>query len=208
MEYNPDIIETNRAKLSGEVLSGPEFSHKTFGECFYTVILGIKRNSGYVDRIKLQISERLLKGIDIYVGSLVCVNGQVRTYNEECNGRSRLSVIVFVREIMLLEDECDLFYDNEVYLAGHICKPTVRRKSPLGRELCDIMLAVNRMYNKSDYIPCIAWGRNAAYTGALSVGEELVVSGRIQSREYRKTDESGNITLNTAYEVSIVKIED
>ncbi|MBQ9972515.1 MAG: single-stranded DNA-binding protein [Firmicutes bacterium] len=208
MEFNPDIIETNRARLSGEVISGPYYSHRTYGETFYELILGVRRSSGYIDEIRVQISERLMKGLELGPGMFIDVSGQVRTYNEDAGGRSRLNIVIFVRELEVPE-YADMFtHENEVFLSGHICKPTIRRKSPLGREICDIMLAVNRMYNKSDYIPCIAWGRNAAYTGTLPVGEELTLSGRIQSREYRKRDEDGNFEMRTAYEVSVVKIED
>lgn len=207
MEYNSDITETNRAKLSGELITAPKFSHKTYGEAFYEAYLGVKRSSGYVDEVRVQISERLMNGLELCEGMNIGVSGQVRTYNEDIGGRSRLNIIVFVRELKVIPNDEPVTYDNEIYLAGHICKPPVRRTSPLGREICDIMLAVNRMYNKSDYIPCIAWGRNAAYSGTLSVGDELVITGRMQSREYRKKDEDGNNISNTAYEVSIVKIE-
>ncbi len=207
METNPDIIETNRARLSGELLTELSFSHRTYGEAFYETLLGISRSSGYRDEIRLQISERLLWGLNLHTGARLDVRGQVRTYNEEADGRSKLNIVVFVRELEIIPEEEQLTYENEIYLDGHICKPPIRRTSPLGREICDIMLAVNRMYNKSDYIPCIAWGRNAAYAGVLDVGMRLTLSGRIQSREYRKKDDQGNSTLNVAYEVSIVKIE-
>ncbi len=207
MNYNPDIIETNRALLSGDITAAPKFSHKAYGEAFCEARLGVKRSSGYVDEIRIQISERLINGAELCEGTHIEVRGQVRTYNEEADGRSRLNVIVFVRELKIIPDGEAVNYDNDIYLAGHICKQPVRRTSPLGREICDIMLAVNRMYNKSDYIPCIAWGRNAAYSGTLTVGDELVITGRMQSREYRKKDDEGNCVLNTAYEVSIVKID-
>lgn len=207
METNPDIIETNRARLSGELLSEPVFSHKTYGEAFYEVLLGITRSSGYCDEIRVQISERLLCGLTLRRGMKAAVRGQVRTYNEETDGRSRLHIVVFAREFEVIPEGAACFFENEIFLDGHICKPPLRRTSPLGREICDIMLAVNRMYNKSDYIPCIAWGRNAAYSGMLEVGMRLTLTGRIQSREYRKRDAEGNSTLHVAYEVSVVKIE-
>ena len=203
MEPTLDIIETNRARLSGEILKEPFFSHKTYGEAFYETLIGVERSSGYRDEIRLQISERLLRTADVSEGSMVEVRGQVRTYNEDVDGRSKLNIVVFVREINNAGE-----FENEIYLDGHICKEPVRRTSPLGREICDIMLAVNRMYNKSDYVPCIAWGRNAAYAGTLEVGDRLTIYGRIQSREYRKRDEDGNSIPNVAYEVSVIKIED
>ena len=229
MEPTLDIIETNRARLSGEILKEPFFSHKTYGEAFYETLRGVERSRGYRDEIRLQISERLLRTADVSEGSMVEVRGQVRTYNEDVDGRSKLNIVVFVREINNARDfgqnsaeaeddafnqskyQCaydDFEYENEIYLDGHICKEPVRRTSPLGREICDIMLAVNRMYNKSDYVPCIAWGRNAAYAGTLEVGDRLTIYGRIQSREYRKRDEDGNSIPNVAYEVSVIKIED
>lgn len=203
-----DIIETNRAGLSGEILKEPAFSHKTYGEAFYETLLGVSRSSGYRDEIRLQISERLMRSTPISIGSFVKVRGQIRTYNEDTGGRSKLNIVVFVRELAEVCQENNFYCENEIYLEGHICKPPIRRTSPLGREICDIMLAVNRMYNKSDYIPCIAWGRNAAYAGTLEVGDKLNITGRIQSREYRKRDEQGNSVPNTAYEVSVIKIED
>ena len=207
MEINPDMMETNRARLSGVLLSDPEFSHRTYGESFYETKIGITRSSGYVDEIRMQISERLVHGLDIGKGTKAEVRGQVRTYNEDAGGRNRLNVIVFVREIDILPQDEEPEYINDIFFSGYICKRPVKRTSPLGREICDVMLAVHRMYNKSDYIPCIAWGRNASYVATLGVGEELVINGRIQSREYKKKDASGNPVTNTAYEVSIVKIE-
>ncbi|MCI8647291.1 MAG: single-stranded DNA-binding protein [Firmicutes bacterium] len=200
------ILEGNHAQLVGKVLSELEVSHKTYGEVFYIVLLGILRKSGYQDNIRLMVSERLIWNMEIQPGCMLEVSGQVRTYNQECDGRNRLNVVVFARELQLLEG--DVQSENQVSLEGFVCKEPVRRTSPLGREICDIMLAVNRMYNKSDYIPCIAWGRNAAYGGELTVGSKLKIEGRIQSREYKKRDEEGNVTIKTAYEVSIIKLAD
>lgn len=200
------ILEGNHAQLVGKVLSEPEVSHKTYGEVFYIVILGILRKSGYEDTIRLMVSERLMWNMEIEPECTLEVSGQIRTYNQECDGKNRLNIVVFARTLRILEEEAP--NENHVFLEGFVCKEPVRRTSPLGREICDIMLAVNRMYNKSDYIPCIAWGRNAAYGGELTVGSKLRIEGRIQSREYKKRDEEGNVIVKTAYEVSIVKIED
>lgn len=198
--------ETNKAVLQGVVLNEMVFSHKSYGESFYSFEVGIERKSGYIDQIKIVISERLIWDISINSGMRVKIEGQIRTYNEETEGKSRLNIVVFARGINEeFEDEND---ENYIYLEGFLCKPPIRRTSPLGRELCDIMLAVNRMYNKSDYIPCIAWGRNATYAGGLEVGTKLSIIGRIQSREYKKRDIDGNILSRTAYEVSILKIEE
>ena len=132
--------------------------------------------------------------------------GQVRTYNRESEGKNRLEVTVFARQVRY-EDECSRAYENRVMLEGYICKPPVRRTSPLGREICDLMIAVNRMYNKSDYIPTIAWGRNAVYGGSLEVGDKVALEGRIQSREYRKFTDEGEAVTKTAYEVSASSLE-
>lgn len=198
--------ETNKAVLQGVVLTEMIFSHKSYGESFYLFEVGIGRKSGYTDQIKIVVSERLIWDISINPGMRVKIEGQIRTYNEENEGKSRLNIVVFARGINEeFENEND---ENYIYLDGFLCKSPIRRTSPLGRELCDIMLAVNRMYNKSDYIPCIAWGRNATYAGGLEVGTKLSIIGRIQSREYKKRDIDGNILSRTAYEVSILKIEE
>ena len=201
-----NIAGANKADLGGEILTGLTFSHKSYGETFYRFILGINRKSGYRDEIKVMISERLILERDINPGLFAKIHGQVRTYNEEEEGKSRLNIVVFAREFELFEEQG--LHENNITLEGYLCKEPIRRTSPLGREICDIMLAVNRMYNKSDYIPCIAWGRNAAYGGSLEVGAKMEITGRIQSREYRKKDETGGSISKTAYEVSILKIEE
>ncbi|MFV0517990.1 MAG: single-stranded DNA-binding protein [Aminipila sp.] len=198
--------DTNKAVLQGVVLTELKFSHKSYGESFYLFEIGIGRKSGYRDEIKVVVSERLIWDINLEEGMNIKVEGQVRTYNEENEGKSRLNIVVFARGIIEnIEEEID---ENYIYLDGFLCKPPIRRTSPLGREICDIMLAVNRMYNKSDYIPCIAWGRNATYAGSLEVGTRLSIMGRIQSREYKKRDAEGNVISRIAYEVSILKIEE
>lgn len=199
-------METNRADLMGVVLSPPEFSHKSYGEIFYSFYLGIDRKSGYRDCVQIIISERLTLETSIELDSNVKISGQVRTYNEIREGKNKLNVVIFAREFHKLEEE-EILFENKIYLEGFACKKPLKRMSPLGREICDIMLAVNRMYNKSDYIPCIAWGRNATFAGSLAVGTKIMLDGRIQSREYRKKDEEGNVTVKTAYEVSVLKIE-
>ena len=170
------LTEGNMAYLSGRVLSEPVFNHKTYGEAFYLVMLGIMRKSGYEDEIRLIISEKLLGGRSPKVGELLEISGQIRTYNREVDGRSKLEVTVFTRRMEYCSDE-EFEYENHVAIEGFICKAPVRRTSPLGREICDLMVAVNRMYNKSDYIPTIAWGRNAIYSGQLQVGDKIAVDG-------------------------------
>jgi len=199
-------IETNRTELTGTIAALPIYSHKSYGEVFYCLTLAIRRKSGYSDNILVIVSERLVWDMELVEGGAVRVIGQIRTYNEIIEGKNRLNIVVFAREFALLEE--DEIYENKVYLEGYLCKPPIRRVSPLGREICDLMLAVNRMYNKSDYIPCIAWGRNAVYAGGLCVGTKIRISGRIQSREYRKRMEDGNLITRVAYEVSIIKIEE
>ena len=199
-------MESNIAELCGAVLSELKFSHKTYGEIFYTFVLGIERRSGYIDEINIMVSERLIFDNTPRPGDYVEIKGQVRTYNELSEGRNKLNVVVFAKEIYMSENFG--YNENYVYLEGFLCKEPLKRTSPLGREICDLMLAVNRMYNKSDYIPCIAWGRNAGYAESLGVGTKLSVEGRIQSREYRKKLEDGTTETRKAFEVSIVKIEE
>ena len=199
-------MESNIAELCGAVLSELKFSHKTYGEIFYTFVLGIERRSGYIDEINIMVSERLIFENSPRINDFVEIKGQVRTYNELSEGRNKLNVVVFAREICLSESFG--YNENYVYLEGFLCKEPIKRTSPLGRDICDLMLAVNRMYNKSDYIPCIAWGRNAGYAESLGVGTKLSVEGRIQSREYRKKLEDGSSEVRKAFEVSIVKIEE
>lgn len=199
-------MESNIAELCGAVLSDLKFSHKTYGEIFYTFVLGIERRSGYIDEINVMVSERLIFENPPRINDYVEIKGQIRTYNETFEGRNKLNIVVFAKEISLSENFG--YNDNYVYLEGYLCKSPLRRTSPLGRDICDLMLAVNRMYNKSDYIPCIAWGRNAGYAESLGIGTKLAVEGRIQSREYKKKLEDGTSEMRKAFEVSIVKIEE
>lgn len=196
---------TNMAHILGEVIDELKLSHKTYGEAFYTFCLGIERNSGYEDRIVVMVSERILSSIGIIPGMKVKIDGQIRTYNEDVGGHNRLNIVLFAREIA--EAEPDAPPENQIILEGYLCKKPLVRTSPLGRKICDLMLAVNRMYNKSDYIPCIAWGRNALYSGSLSVGDKISIQGRLQSRQYKKKGEDGNVSVKTAYEVSILQME-
>lgn len=201
-------LETNNVELSGIAMSKPAFSHKSYGETFYKFTLGIERKSGYMDQIQVVFSERLVSKTDVIEESSIKIWGQIRTYNELCEGKNKLIIVVFAREVEFFDPGEEVKFENQIKLEGYICKTPIRRVSPLGRELCDVMLAVNRMYNKSDYIPCIAWGRNAGYTATLEVGDKLSVLGRLQSREYRKKDEEDNVFVKTAYEVSILRIEE
>lgn len=199
-------MESNVAELCGVVLSDLKFSHKTYGEIFYTFVLGIERRSGYIDEINVMVSERLIFENPPHIDDFLEIKGQVRTYNEVVAEKNKLNVVVFAKEIYLSENFG--YNENYIYLEGFLCKPPLKRTSPLGREICDMMLAVNRMYNKSDYIPCIAWGRNAGYAEKLGVGTKLAVEGRIQSREYKKKLDDGTAEIRRAFEVSVVKLEE
>ncbi len=199
-------MESNIAELCGIVMSELEFSHKTYGEVFYTFVLGVQRRSGYIDELNVIVSERLIYDNPPRRNQFLEIKGQIRTYNEMAGGKNKLNVVVFAREIYLCEDFG--YYENYIYLEGFLCKIPIRRTSPLGRDICDMMVAVNRMYNKSDYIPCIAWGRNAGYGEQLAVGTRLLLEGRLQSREYKKKLEDGIVETRKAFEVSILKMEE
>ena len=199
-------MESNVAELCGVVLSELRFSHKTYGEIFYAFVLGIERRSGYIDEINIMVSERLIFDNPPREGDFVEIKGQIRTYNEIVDEKNKLNVVVFAKEIY--QSENFGYNENYIYLEGFLCKEPLKRTSPLGREICDMMLAVNRMYNKSDYIPCIAWGRNAGYAEKLGVGTKLALEGRIQSREYKKKLDDGTAEMRKAFEVSVVKLEE
>lgn len=192
----------NMVYLMGRVTTNPQFTHEVMGEGFYEVMLAVKRMSEQEDVIPVTLSERLMIDTEVKRGDILCVEGQFRSYNKIENGRSRLMLTVFAREIMDFDDERN---PNIIELTGYVCKPTVYRKTPFKREICDILIAVNRAYGKSDYIPSIAWGRNARFAENFEVGDKITVTGRIQSREYQKNID-GEIYIKTAYEVSISKI--
>lgn len=202
-----NIIENNMVTISGKIVSDIEFSHEVYGEGFYYFMLDVPRLSESSDRIPVTISERLTVKQRLEVGKIVEVEGQFRSYNSFNNEGNRLVLTVFARDINFLDDEKKIKNPNQIYLNGYICKRPTYRTTPFGREITDILLAVNRPYNKSDYIPCIAWGRNARYSENLTVGNNLKVWGRIQSREYQKRLESGEVITKVAYEVSVSKME-
>ena len=200
--------ENNIVKLGGVVASNLEESHEIYGEKFYVFNLEVIRLSSTVDIIPITISERLLTGLELEIGKKVVVEGQFRSYNNYENERNRLILTVFAKEISEVEGEDDKEeVTNEVTLVGYVCKKPIYRQTPFGREIADVLLAVNRAYNKSDYIPCIAWGRNARYCQNLTVGENVKIWGRIQSRQYEKKFEDGTSEIRRAYEVSVSKME-
>lgn len=200
-------LKTNETIMIGEMVSGFTFSHEAYGEKFYLVNLSINRLSGKADIIPCMLSERLLDVTQDYRGRTVEAIGQFRSYNCHEGVKNRLVLSVFVRELNLLEEFTDYAETNQIYLDGYICKEAIYRKTPFGREIADILLAVNRPYGKSDYIPCIAWGRNARYASGFTVGARVKVWGRIQSRKYQKQISEKEHETRTAYEVSISQME-
>ena len=195
--------KNNKVFISGEIVTKAEFSHEVYGEGFYEMYVLVKRLSGHGDILPVTISERLITDKDLKVGTTINALGQFRSYNKLVDGKSKLMLTVFVRE--LIEDE-EVRNPNSIVLTGYICKQPIYRTTPFNREIADILIAVNRSYNKSDYIPCIAWGRNARFAKNLAVGEKIAVSGRIQSREYQKKITDDDVKIMTAYEVSIGKL--
>ena len=201
------ILENNQVSIVGEIISDFQYSHEVYGEGFYMVEVAVSRLSNFSDYIPLMISERLIDTSQSYIGQKVYVTGQFRSYNRHEELKNRLVLSVFVREIEFIEEETEEMKSNQILLDGYICKDPIYRKTPLGREIADILLAVNRPYGKSDYIPCICWGRNARFAGGLEVGSHLQICGRVQSREYTKKVDEESVEKRVAYEVSVSKID-
>ena len=215
-----NYLENNYLTLVGKVTSEKQFSHEIYGERFFTFDLSIPRLSGNADIIPVTVSERLLTDDMMTMGTKLLIKGQFRSYNSYENEKNKLILTVFAKDIEKLEDETEnsessevnefvkkYMVTNEVVLIGYICKKPIYRQTPFGREIADILLAVNRAYNKSDYIPSIAWGRNAKFCQNLEVGTEVKIVGRIQSRNYEKKYEDGTVVKKVAYEVSIGSLE-
>ena len=201
------VIENNQVTIMGEIVSTFTYSHEIFGEGFYMVDVKVKRLSESYDIIPVMVSERLLDVTGNYIGAYICVNGQFRSYNRHEERKNRLVLSVFAREVEFLEDLEESSRTNQIFLDGYICKEPIYRRTPLGREIADVLLAVNRPYGKSDYIPCICWGRNARYASSFRVGERCAIWGRIQSREYMKKLDEDNVEKRVAFEVSVSKLE-
>lgn len=197
-------IKNNQVTLNGEIVSNFEFSHEVYGKGFYTAMLSVKRTSGKKDIIPIIVSERLIDISKDWTGEIFYVIGEFRSYNKHENGKSKLILSVFTKYIEILVENKLV---NTISLDGYICKPPIYRKTPLEREIANILLAVNRLYRKADYIPCIAWGRNARFARNLEIGTKLKIEGRIQSREYRKRISETESEVRTAYEVSISRME-
>ena len=195
--------KNNKVFISGEIVSDAEFSHEVYGEGFYEMNVLVKRLSGQGDILPMTVSERLITDKNLQKGVIINALGQFRSYNKLVDGKSKLMLTVFVRELI---EGITIKNPNSIVLSGYICKPPVYRTTPFNREIADILIAVNRSYNKSDYIPCIAWGRNARFAKNLAVGERIAIAGRIQSREYQKRISDDEIKVMTAYEVSISKL--
>lgn len=200
---NYELLENNKVFLSGEIVSKPVFSHEVYGEGFYELNLSVQRLSDHNDIIPITVSERLLGNGDFDEGNKIAVRGQFRSYNKMIDGKSKLILTVFVRETAEIDESMN---PNIIELSGFICKEPIYRTTPFNREICDLLLAVNRAYNKSDYLPCIAWGRNARYIKNSPIGQKVFISGRIQSREYQKKINDNEVLTKTAYEISINKI--
>ena len=227
-----NYLENNYLTLVGKVASDKKFSHEIYGERFYSFDLCIPRLSGSADIIPVTASERLFTDEMLQDGTKLLIKGQFRSYNSYENERNKLILTVFAKDIEeVKEDEEEVetenveetenvdseearkeafkkdYITNEVVLIGYICKKPVYRQTPFGREIADLLLAVNRAYNKSDYIPSIAWGRNARFCQNLEVGTEVKIVGRVQSRNYEKKLEDGTVLKKVAYEVSIGSLE-
>jgi len=206
-KQNMDIQSTNTATVSGKVCSEVTFSHEVYGEGFYSFFVEVPRLSDTSDKIPVTISERLINPEEINEGMYFTISGQFRSYNNYTDTGSKLLLTLFARDIEVC-DEDEIKLPNEIQLTGFICKAPVYRHTPFGREIADILLAVNRSYNKSDYIPCIAWGRNARFCQGLEVGSKIHLTGRIQSREYKKRINEDEFITKTAYEISVIKLEE
>lgn len=199
------MCENNQVSIVGEIISGFEYSHEVYGEGFYMMEVSVRRLSDFVDYIPVMVSERLIDVTADYVGQEVYIGGQFRSFNRHEEKKNRLILTVFARELEIIEEEEEPA--NQIFLDGYICKEAIYRKTPLGREIADLLVAVNRSYGKSDYIPCICWGRNARFASTFQVGDRCIVWGRIQSREYMKKISEEELEKRVAYEVSVSKLE-
>lgn len=197
--------ENNKVKLMGRVAEEPVLSHRVYGEGFYKTVIAVERLSGACDMVPVTVSERLLMSCPAVVGEDYFVTGQFRSYNNYSDTGSRLKLTVFAKTFCPAY-ESDEDEPNDIFLDGYLCKEPVFRSTPFGREIADMLLAVNRSYGKSDYIPVIAWSRNARFCASLPVGTHMRIYGRIQSREYQKKTEDGTV-IKTAYEISASKLE-
>lgn len=202
-----EVIKNNKVHIMGEIVSGLAFSHEIYGEGFYMMDVRCQRLSENFDTVPVMVSERLMDVGKDYSGQLVSISGQFRSYNRHEERKNRLVLSVFAREVEFVDEVEESAKTNQIYLDGYICKEPIYRKTPLGREIADLLLATNRPYGKSDYIPCICWGRNARYASNFKVGERCAIWGRIQSREYMKKLDDENMERRVAYEISVSKLQ-
>ena len=201
------VIENNQVTVMGKIVSGFLFSHEIYGEGFYMMDVEVERLSDSTDIIPVMVSDRLIDVTQNYTGTNVCIGGQFRSYNRHEEKKNKLVLSVFAREIDFAPEMEENTKTNQIFLDGFICKEPIYRKTPLGREIADLLLAVNRPYGKSDYIPCICWGRNARFASNFTVGTRCEIWGRIQSREYMKKLDEETLEKRVAYEVSVSKLE-
>ncbi len=202
-EMNFEQMNNNKVYIAGKVVSEPKFSYEVFGEGFYEFNLEVKRLSDISDVIPVTISERLMQAENIIMGSNLAGVGQFRSYNKLIDGKSKLMLTVFIRELKEYDENIN---PNQIEITGYVCKEPIYRTTPFKREIADVLIAVNRSFNKSDYLPCIAWGRNAKYVSTLNVGDKLEMVGRIQSRVYQKRIDENTVEEKVAYEISLNKI--
>ena len=197
----------NNITVFGLVAEEPVFNHEAFGEKFFRMMISVNRVSGTVDTLPVLISERIADMKELKAGVCVMITGRIRSYNEHVGEKSKLILAIFTENIEIYENEAEPPFNNDVVLRGFICKEPIYRVTPLGREITDVLIAVNRAYGKSDYIPCICWGRNARFASTFEVGTHVQIWGRIQSRDYVKKLSETQVEQRTAYEVSVSKIE-
>lgn len=197
------LNQNNAVKISGEIVSDFTYDHEMYGEGFYKVFVQVTRISGNLDTIPVMVSDRIIDVNKNLTGEMVAIEGEFRSYNKHLLGANKLLLFVLCKKIEIVK-YC--MNEDEIFLRGFICKNPIYRKTPFKREISDLLIAVNRYYGKSDYIPCICWGRNARFVGQLEVGTHIEINGRIQSRGYVKLHEDGTEEQRTAYEVSVSKI--
>ena len=201
------LFENNQVMIAGEIISDFTFSHEVYGEGFYMVDVAVNRLSNFADYIPVMVSERLLDVSKDWKGQYISVVGQFRSYNRHEEKKNRLVLSVFARELSLVQEVDEDVKSNQIFLDGYICKEPIYRKTPLGREIADLLIAVNRSYGKSDYIPCICWGRNARFASGLEIGSHIRIKGMVQSRQYIKKLDNDRTEERVAYEVSISRLE-
>lgn len=200
------IIKNNRVTVTGEIISDFQYSHQVCGEGFYMMEVSAKRLSNYPDIIPVMVSERLIDTQQSYIGQCIKVEGQFRSYNHHEEKKNRLILFVFAREVEVVSEIPEGDKSNKILLDGYVCKQPIYRKTPLEREIADLLIAVNRSYGRSDYIPCICWGRNARFASGFEIGTHVQIHGRIQSREYVKRLSEVESERRIAYEVSTSEI--